>query len=47
MSEIMIIPVIIAVISIAPYLTGKGEHTVLYKINNNVYIQISKKNKII
>ena len=26
-----------AVISGAPFLTDKGEHTVLYKINNNVY----------
>ena len=43
MSEIMIIMVIIAVISIVPCLTGKGEHTALYKINNNVYVQISKK----
>ena len=30
------------VISIVPYLTGKGEHTVLYKNNNNVYIKTSK-----
>ena len=35
--------VIIAVISIALYLTtDKGEHTALYKINNNVYIKTSK-----
>ena len=26
-----------AVISIAPYLTSKGEQTALYKVNNNVY----------
>ena len=35
--------VIIAVVSIALYLTtDKGEHTALYKINNNVYIKTSK-----
>ena len=33
---------IIAVISIAPYLTDKGGHIALYKINNNVYIKTSK-----
>ena len=33
---------IIVVISIVLYLTGKGEPTVLYKINNNVYIKTSK-----
>ena len=33
---------IIVVISVAPYLTNKGEHTVLYKINNNLYIKTSK-----
>ena len=27
---------------IAPYLTNKGEHTALYKINNNGYIKTSK-----
>ena len=27
------------VISIAQYLTDKGEHTALYKTNNNVYIK--------
>ena len=31
-----------AVISITPYLTDQGEHTALYKINNNVHIKISK-----
>ena len=30
---------LIAVISIAPYLTDKGERTALYKINNDVYIK--------
>ena len=30
------IMIIIAIISIALYLTDKGEHTVLYRINNNV-----------
>ena len=30
------------VISIAPYRTDKGEHTALYKVNNNVYIKTSK-----
>ena len=34
--------IITAVISIAPYLTDKGEHTALYKINHNVYIKTSK-----
>ena len=34
--------IVIAVISIAPYLTDKGEHTSLYKINNNVYSKTSK-----
>ena len=33
-----IVLIIIAVISIAPYLTINGEHTGLYKINKNVYI---------
>ena len=33
---------IIRVISIPPYLTNKGEHTVLCKININVYIKISE-----
>ena len=32
---------IIAVISVAPYLTDKGEHASLYKINDNTFIQIS------
>ena len=31
-----------AVISIAPYLTHKGEYTALCKINNSVYIKTSK-----
>jgi len=35
----VIIIIIIAVISIAPYLADKGEQTALYKINNNVYIK--------
>ena len=35
--------VITAVISMAPYLTDKGEHTALYKINKNVYIKTSNK----
>ena len=26
----------------APYLTDKDEHAVLYKINNNVYIKTTK-----
>ena len=34
--------IIIAVISIALYLTDMGELTALYKINNNVYIKTSK-----
>ena len=29
------------VISVALYLTDKGEHTMLYKFNNNVYIKTS------
>ena len=33
---------IIVVISIAPYLTDKGEYTALYKVNNNVNIKTSK-----
>ena len=32
----------ISVISKAPYLTDKGEHTALYKISKNVYIKILK-----
>ena len=36
--------IIIAVISIAPYLTNKSERTMLYEIINDVYI---KKHKII
>ena len=39
--------IIIAVIYIALYLTNKGEHTTLYKINNNIYIKTFKKNYII
>ena len=35
--SIPVIMVIIAVISIAPYLTDKDEHTALYKLNSNVY----------
>ena len=34
--------IITAVISITPYLADKGEHTVPYKINNNVCIKTSK-----
>jgi len=34
--------IIITVISIAPHLTDKGEHSALYKLNNNVYIKTSK-----
>ena len=33
--------IITAVISIPPYLTDKGEHADLYKINNNVCIKTS------
>ena len=36
-----VITIIIEIISIAPYLTDKGKHFVLYKINNNVYIKTS------
>ena len=35
----MMIMIIIAVISVAPYLTDKGDLTALYKINNNGYIK--------
>ena len=35
----VIIIMIMAVVSIAPYLTDKGEHTAVYKINNNVYFK--------
>ena len=38
----IIIIIITAVISIAPYFTDKGEFTALYKININVYIKTSK-----
>ena len=34
--------IIIAVISIAPYLTDKGKHTALYKISKVVSIKASK-----
>ena len=34
--------IITAVISIAPYLTDKGEYTTLNKINNNVCIKTSQ-----
>ena len=34
--------IIIIVVSIAPYLTDKDEHTALYKICSNVYIKTSK-----
>ena len=34
--------IIIAVISIAPYLNDKDEHTALYKINSNLYVKTSK-----
>ncbi len=33
----IIILIIVAVISIAPYLTDKDEHTALYTISNSVY----------
>ena len=33
---------ITVVISVALYLTSKGGHTMLYKIQNNVYIKTSK-----
>ena len=36
--------VMIAVISIVPYLTSKGEHTALYEISKIVYIKPSKNN---
>ena len=39
---IVIIIIITAAVSIAPYLTDNGEHTALYKINKNVYIETSK-----
>ena len=34
--------VILGAISVVLYLTNKGEHTVIYKINKNVYIKTSK-----
>ena len=40
MYEIMMM--MMAVISIAPNLTDKGEYTTIYKSNNNVYIKTSK-----
>ena len=43
LTENTVIIIIIAVISIAPYLADKGEQTALYKINNNVYIKTLKK----
>ena len=33
----------VVVISIAPYLFDKGEHTARYKINNDVYFRTSKR----
>ena len=36
--------VMIAVISIVPYLTNKGEHATLYEISKIVYIKPSKNN---
>ena len=36
--------VMIAVISIVPYLTNKGEHTALYEISKIVYLKPSKNN---
>ena len=38
----LLLIIIIAIISVALYLTDKGEHTVLYKINNNGYIKTWK-----
>ena len=35
--------IISVVISVAPYLTDKGEHTALYKINKNAYIKTLKR----
>ena len=32
----------ITIISIAPYLTGKGEHSALYKIYKNVFIKLKQ-----
>ena len=41
--ENTVIIIIIAVISIAPYLTDKGGHIAIYKIDkNDVYVIISK-----
>ena len=34
--------IITAVISLAPYITDKGELTALYRTNNDVYIKTSK-----
>ena len=38
----IILIIIIAVVSIAPYLTDKCEHTALYMLNKNVYIKPKK-----
>ena len=40
--KIGIIILVTAVISVALYLTNKAEHTMLYKINNNVHTKTSK-----
>ena len=42
MEYLQFIMIIRAVISVAWYLTNKGEHATLYKINNNVYSETSK-----
>ena len=39
---ILLITIIIAVVSIAPYLIDKCEHTALYMLNKNVYIKPQK-----
>ena len=39
---VTVMTIIIMVISIALYLSDKGEHTALYKIVSNVYIRTSK-----
>ena len=41
----LIIIIIIAVISIVPYFTDKGEHTALYMVNKDAYIKSTKKKK--
>ena len=38
----LLVTIIISVVSIAVYLTDKGQHIMLYKINKNVYIRTSK-----